>query len=221
MNPSPLSWTGHVLRRIGTELLHRGGIKGTWIDVGAHHGEVTLGCAMQNPGLKVYAFEPNLRAAASLIGRAPNFIVIPMAVAESDGHAELHINTFDAASSMLPMDEDVRSAWIGGQTLQVETKTTVATIRLDTFMNLFNITSVDFLKVDTQGMDLAVIRSAGSRLRDIAKITLEIDVSPKPLYQGAAPKSEVLGFMSSAGFRLVSIEGQSHGQEENLTFARN
>lgn len=209
-----------MLRKIGTELLQRGGIKGTWIDVGAHHGEVTLDCAILNPGLRVYAFEPSLRAAASLIGRAPNFIVIPMAVAESDGHAQFHMNTFDAASSILPMDEDVRSDWIGGQVLQVETVATVATIRLDTFMNLFKITSVDFLKIDTQGMDLAVVRSAGARLRDIGKITLEVDLSPKPLYRGAASKGEVLDFMTSAGFKLVSAERQSHGQEENLTFAR-
>src|SRR5438309_7822870 len=116
------------------------------------------------------------------------------------------------------MDEDVRRAWIGGETLHVKAQLTVPTIRLDTFMNLFNITLVDFLKVDAQGMDLAVIRSAGSRLRDIGRITLEVDLSPKPLYSGAASKREVLEFMSSAGFRLASAESQTHGQEENLTF---
>ena len=217
---SPIKWTGRALQRIGTELQVRSGIKGTWIDVGAHHGEVTLEYAKQNPGLKVYAFEPNFRAAALLIGQAPNFIVIPMAVAESDGQAQFHVNTYDGASSMLQMDEDVRRAWIGGETLQAEAHVTVPTIRLDTFMNLFNIASVDFLKVDAQGTDLAVIRSAGSRLRDIGRITLEVDLSPAPLYRGAASKGEVLEFMSSAGFRLVSAEKQTHGQEENLTFAR-
>jgi FkbM family methyltransferase len=215
---SLLAWTGRALRKAGTELLRISSVEGTWIDVGAHHGELTLGCAIRNPGLRVYAFEPNLRVAASLIGRAPNFIVIPMAVAETDGHAEFHTNTFDAASSILPMDEDVRRAWIGGQALHVDSITTVATIRLDNFMDLSKITSVDFLKIDTQGMDLAVLRSAGSRLRDIRKITLEVDLSPRPLYRGAASKNDVLEFMSSAGFKLTSVEKQSHGQEENLTF---
>jgi len=67
---------------------------------------------------------------------------------------------------------------------------------------------------------LAVIRSAGKRLRDIAKITLEVDLSRQPLYQGSAPKSEVVSFMQSAGFTLISADQQSRGQEENLTFGR-
>jgi FkbM family methyltransferase len=166
----PIELVGRALRKAGTEILRRKGLRGTWIDVGAHFGERTLHFAERNPGLTVYAFEPNLRAAATLFGRAVNYIVIPMAVAESDGQARFYVNAYDAASSMLPMDENVRRAWIGGETLQVEAQVTVPTIRLDTFMNLLNITSVDFLKVDAQGMDLAVIRSAGSRLRDIGKI---------------------------------------------------
>jgi len=76
------------------------------------------------------------------------------------------------------------------------------------------------LKIDTQGMDLAVVKSAGSRLRDIAKITLEVDIKPAPLYAGAPSKDEVLAFLREAGFSLVSVEMQSHGQEENLTFIR-
>jgi FkbM family methyltransferase len=220
VSSSLLSWSGRVLRKAGTLLLERGGTSGTWIDVGAHHGEVTLGHAEQNPGLKVYAFEPNLRVAASLIGRAPNFIVIPIAVAESDGQGQLQVNTYDDASSMLSMDENVRRAWVGGEALQVEAQVAVPTIRLDTFMSLFSIASVDFLKVDTQGMDLAVIRSAGSRLRDIVRIRLEVDLSPEPLYRGAASKDEVMEFMSSAGFRLVATEVQAYGQEQNLTFER-
>jgi len=211
---------GRALRKAGTQLMSSAGMQGTWIDVGAHRGDASLWQAQQNPGLKVYAFEPDLRAAALLIGQAPNFVVLPMAVAESDGHGQFHLNRFAAASSMLPMDEEARNAWIGGQTLEVETVATVATIRLDTFMNLLKISAVDFLKIDTQGMDLAVVRSSGSRLRDIHKVTLEVDLSPRPLYRGAPSKNEVSEFMNSAGFKLVSAERQSDGQEENLTFER-
>jgi hypothetical protein len=74
MNVDPINWLGRALRKTGTEILRRRGTGGTWIDVVAHNGELTLGCAIQNPGLRVYAFEPNLRAAASLIGRVANFI---------------------------------------------------------------------------------------------------------------------------------------------------
>lgn len=215
-----LEFIGRILRRSGNALLKRNSISGIWIDVGAHHGETTLGYANYNPGLTIYAFEPNLRAAASLMGHAPNYVVIPMAIAESDGHAEFHINAFDAASSLLPMDEDTRRSWTGGEALRVESTVSVPTIRLDTFMHLLSLRRVDFLKIDAQGADLAVLRSAGSRLADIAKIILEVDVTPVALYEGAPTKDEIVSYLKDAGFSLVSVEKQSHGQEENLTFLR-
>jgi hypothetical protein len=66
----------------------------------------------------------------------------------------------------------------------------------------------------------SIRRSAGSRLQDIAKITLEVDIKPVPLYAGAPSKDEILTFLREAGFSLVSVEQQNHGQEENLTFIR-
>jgi len=117
------------------------------------------------------------------------------------------------------MDEDARRSWKGGgYTLHEESIITVPTIRLDTFMSIMGISGVDFLKIDTQGNDLAVIRSAGQRIRDIRKITLEVDVTSKRLYRGSPSKQEVLSYLQASGFRLVSSEQQSHGQEENLTF---
>lgn len=218
MEFSPANWAGRVLRRAGNELLRQNGISGIWMDVGAHHGETTLGRANHNPGLTIYAFEPNLRAVATLIGRAANFIVIPMAVAEADGSAEFHVNAFEAASSLLGMDEKARRSWIGGEALRLESTITVPTIRLDTFMRLLGIQRVDFLKIDTQGADLRVLRSAGSRLSDIMKITLEVDISGRRLYRGSASKEEIVAFLESAGFRLENSEKQTHRQEENLTF---
>jgi FkbM family methyltransferase len=155
-----------------------------------------------------------------MLGRAANFVVLPMAVAEKDGCSEFYINRYDAASSLLPMNEESRSSWIGGDALLLEKTITVPTIRLDTFMTTAGIARVDFLKIDTQGNDLAVIRSAGQRIQNIRRITLEVDVTPNRLYEGSPSKEEVVSFLRSVGFRLVSNEQQSYQQEENLTFER-
>ena len=209
---------GTVLSRAGDRIMRLGGIQGTWIDVGAHHGETTLQWAIANPGLKVYALEPNLSAAAALLDRAPNYFVVPMAVAESDGVAEFHINALDAASSLLPLNEAATRTWIGGKGLRVTSVVTVPTVRLDTFMDLIGVSSVDFLKIDAQGADFSVLRSAGSRLRNINKITLEADVTPTRLYEGSAGRDEIIAYLDQQGFRLADVELQCYGQEENLTF---
>jgi FkbM family methyltransferase len=213
-------WNRRALRRFGDKITGRARIEGTWIDVGAHHGETTLRYAKQNPDLRIFALEPNLSAAAKLMGRATNYFVIPLAIAEKNGIADFHVNAFDAASSLLPFNEGALQSWIGGETLRVNSVIAIPTMRLDTFMDLTAIQSVDYLKIDTQGMDLAVVKSAGQRLRDIARITLEVDVKPVPLYSGAPSKNEVVAFLKEAGFSLVTAEKQSHNQEENLTFIR-
>jgi FkbM family methyltransferase len=215
---NPTNLVGRALRRLGESLLQAGTIHGVWIDVGAHHGERTLGLARHNPGLRIFAIEPNLRAAAKLIGRSANYFVIPVAIAERNDSATFHLNEFDMASSLLPLNEDAVRSWVGVEDHKVESVITVPTMRLDSLMELVGITKVDFLKIDAQGSDLAVLKSAGSRLRDVCKIELEVAIAETPLYVGAPTKGEVVQFLESAGFRLEKTESQTHGQEENLGF---
>ena len=59
-----------------------------------------------------------------------------------------------------------------------------------------------------------MIRSAGERLRDIDRISLEVQTTPFELYRGASRKEEVLAYLGAAGFELVEVETQSFDQEE-------
>jgi len=191
-----------------------------WIDVGAHEGELTFPFASVDRTLLVYAFEPNLRAASRIMGRLPNYVVLPIAVAATDGSAELQLNAYEQSSSLLPADDAGVKAWRSELEFKVIGSVTVPTMRLDTFMNGAGIESVDFLKVDAQGLDLEVVRSAGDRLRDVARVQLEATTASYRQYEGAPGRSEIVEFMESKGFRLAEEESQSHGQEANLTFVR-
>jgi FkbM family methyltransferase len=198
--------------------LNRLACGGVWIDVGAHLGTATFEVAQSNPALHVYAFEPNLKLAAQCWGVLPNFTVLPIAIAENDGFAEFHINANAGASSLLPFNPEGLQKWIGGHLLKVESKVKVPTIRLDSFMNAVGIASVEYLKVDAQGGDLSVIKSAGERIRDIKRIMLEVAVTSVSLYEGAATRTDVVTYLQRFGFTLKEVEAQTHGQEENLTF---
>lgn len=191
-----------------------------WIDVGAHLGERTFHIAAQRPGVRVYAFEANLEVASKLMGRLSNYVVLPMAVSETDGSADFYVNAVAAASSLLPFHPPGLAKWIGGETLNIAEKITVPTIRLETFLNRMGIHEVSYLKIDAQGADLAVVRSLGARVSSIRRISLEVQVTDNPLYAGASEKNLVVGYLTEAGYRLVSTERQSFDQEENLTFER-
>ena len=211
---------GRGFRELGTKFLRRQGINATWIDVGAHLGEASLTFARNNPGLRVFAFEPNWKLARQLIGEVPNFIVIPMAVSDRDGYADFFVNAADEASSLLPFSPDGFRHWKGGAELRVESKAVVPTIRLETFMANVGIQSVDYLKIDAQGADFSIVLSAGSRLRDIRMITLEVDVTNPRLYQGSAGRDRIAAYLKDQGYVLTEACAQSFGQEENLTFVR-
>jgi FkbM family methyltransferase len=154
------------------------------------------------------------------MGLLANYVVLPLAVAEQNGSAAFHVNRYDGASSLLPFVPEGLARWIRGGELAVTETVTVPTMRLDTFLDGAGIGRVHYLKIDAQGTDLAVIRSAGERLRDIDRISLEVQTTPFELYRGASRKEDVLEFLAAAGFELVEVEAQSFDQEENLTFVR-
>ncbi len=208
------------MRGAGNRLLDYKGARGIWIDVGAHCGGSSFLHAQNSPSLLVYAFEPNWKLAARLMGKLANFIVLPMAVSDKDGLAEFFINSMDATSSLLPLNEEENDKWIGGGDIRVERSAVVQTIRLDSFMESTDIRAVDYLKIDSQGADFRVVQSLGSRIGDIARITLEVDITPARRYKGSASKKEVVEYLESRGFKLAEVETQTFGQEENLTFDR-
>jgi FkbM family methyltransferase len=191
-----------------------------WIDVGAHMGQNTLQPARENPNIKVYAFEPNLKLAVQLFGVLPNYVVIPAAISTQDGFSDFYLNDDDATSSLKAFNPEGVSQWICGEQLKKNAVIIAPTVRLDTFLASMGIERVDYLKIDAQGSDFDVILSAGERIKDISKIKLEVAITPKQLYLNAHTRAEVIDYLSRYNFILVHREKQSFDQEENLTFIR-
>lgn len=191
-----------------------------WLDVGAHRGEITLPWAKRYRHLTVYGFEPNVPLAARLAESCANFVVVAAAVAEENGVAPLFLTKDSNGASLLPIDAGARAAWIGGEDLELVGERVVPTIRLDTFLDRMHIEHVDLLKVDAQGSDLAVVASAGSRIKDIDTVVLEVALTASPVYRGASDRQSSIAYMERQGFELVHVTTQTHDQEQNLTFRR-
>ena len=211
---------GRIIQHAGNRLAGYKGLSGIWIDVGAHLGEKTFHFALENPKLMVYAFEPNIEVALKRMGLLPNFVVIPMAVSEQDGCVDFYVNTYDQCSSILPIDPNVARNWIENTDLAVQNRICVPTIRLDTFLDLLKIPKIDYLKIDAQGADFSVIKSAGQRLQDIQKITFEVQTTNIPLYIGASRKDETVTYLEKSGFTFLNRETVTKDKEEDLTFIR-
>jgi len=119
------------------------------LDVGAHHGTSTKPFAER--GWRVHAFEPDPTNRAGFVKNLAafdNVTVDPRAVSNVDGE-ELTLYDSEESSGITSL-----LAFTDGH----KPVTTVQTVRLDTFMDEQEINDVDFLKMDTEGFDLMVLR---------------------------------------------------------------
>jgi FkbM family methyltransferase len=60
-----------------------------------------------------------------------------------------------------------------------------------------------FVKIDTQGFEMEIIRGFGSRIRDV--IGWQIELSVEPIYEGQPPMEEILSCMRTNGFALWRV----------------
>jgi FkbM family methyltransferase len=131
------------------------------LDIGAHHGFYTLLCSKRTGSQgQVYAFEPSLRERKALLrhvklNRVRNVSVVALALGNERGQAPLFIvegkNT--GCNSLRPTTEVGMLA-----PMPVEVS------RLDDWMAEHKIKRVDFVKLDVEGGELAVLEGAPALL---------------------------------------------------------
>ncbi|MCV7030341.1 FkbM family methyltransferase [Mycobacterium sherrisii] len=135
------------LDEVGMVFYAIGRTPGTMLDVGAHQGYSAAPFLVRK--WTVYAFEPDPANRAILSKRFPNLTIDPRAISERDGD-EVQLFTSDVSTGISTL-----SPFHSTHT----PTTTVRTVRLDTYIREHGIEQVDFLKTDTEGFDLFVLRT--------------------------------------------------------------
>ena len=78
----------------------------------------------------------------------------------------------------------------------------VNTISLSDLMKLGEFKNIDLLWLDLQGHELAVLESTDPLILKTIRV-IHIEISRKPLYEGAPSHKEITNFMIRNGFKLV------------------
>ena len=178
---------------------------------------------------KIYAFEPAPYMFNILIENHKNDSRIEFhqtAISDENSVRPFRCHQHYGYSSFLEIDNEGEFA----QTLydldpgfdNVTSIIDVQTKRLDTFMQENYIEHIDFLKMDTQGTDLNVIKSLGKMIDKVD--TIEMEVQTKPLYKNSSSKEEIIDFMNKSNFNLILQESNYpdlSDYEERLTFKQN
>ncbi len=183
------------------------------VDVGARWGATSAWFRL--PGLaRLYGFEPDAEECARLASILdPNTdTFFPIALGSHDGEATLHVTAEPACSSIYPPSEWMRSrfpslteAMRPVRTIQVPTQ------RLDTWASQQQIDRIDFIKLDTQGAELDILRGAEKSLDKV--LGIEAEVIFNPLYDGQPVFSDVDAFLRKRGFHLWRLDSLAHYAE--------
>ena len=176
----------------------------------------------------IYAFEPNhtnLKKLRNNCGNIRNYNIIDKAVSDIEGTINFYESNYTNSSSLLPFTDSVKRWKNPTPTLpQLSTVNTylVKSIRLDSFIKEYNISQIiDFIKIDTQGHDLNVIKSLGDNIFNVREILCEVQIVNYELYKGQANKKDLLEYLESKNFSIRKVQPWSHNQEENIWFTNN
>lgn len=171
------------------------------VDVGANEGQFILKVG-EIASISALCVEPGPDAFLRLIdnvGQMANIKAIQVAVAEEGGDRAFFLSESDVGSSLLRPVADPASQW--ARTIATSV---VRTERLDVLLGPDE-TMVDLLKVDTQGTDLGVLRSAGGLLVPARIRAVLVEVNFHSLYEHQDSFSDIISFMDSRGYFLAEI----------------
>jgi FkbM family methyltransferase len=176
------------------------------LDIGANDGGYALTMRREGFNGRIVSFEPQTATFAQLADSArqdPLWEVRNVAVGREDGVAELHVAGNSMSSSLLPMRERHLAAAPDSGYVASEQ---VPVVTLDALRReILDPSDRAFLKLDVQGLELAVIDGAAATLRQVH--AMEIELSLFPLYEGDPPLDDVLRRLDEEAFNLLSFHG--------------
>lgn len=177
------------------------------VDVGANRGQFSLAARHFHPSARIVAFEPLASAAEvyeKAFGRDRRVRLHRTAIGPDRGPVLMQRSGREDSSSMLPIAGLMSELFPGTQAVGTE-KIDVAP--LTDFVTQSDFDGPALLKIDVQGFELEVLKSAEPILPFFDRIYVE--ASFIPLYTSQPLAGEIIDYLHSRNFRLAGFMNPS------------
>jgi FkbM family methyltransferase len=126
----------------------------------------------------------------------------PYFIADREAPVTFHLYKQGGHSSVFPPGREF-AARFAGEDFGILRSVQVEGTSLDVVYQKENLAPPDFLKLDTQGSELACLRGASGILRGVCMA--EVEVEFLPIYEGQPLFHDVMKFMTEHGFELLYL----------------
>jgi FkbM family methyltransferase len=167
------------------------------LEAGADTGSDTLEMIKLWPEAKIYAFEPlpaSFQKLQELTSPYPDIHCYNSALSEKDGREIMYVSNTLSSSSLKEPKEHLRQH----PEISFPDKLMVDTVTLDRWAETAGIKKIDFLWLDLQGMELAVLKAAETILSTVKVIQTEVSLLEN--YTGAPLYGELREYLLTRGF---------------------
>ena len=162
---------------------------------------------------KVYGFDPDQeechRLQASYHYMPPGFVTcIAMGLAGKNGRRNLHVTKDPACSSLHPPIQFLVDNYPALKCITPKREVKVSVITLKQWAEDYNVNVIDYIKIDTQGSELEILKGAD----DILHLTrcIDIEVEFNPIYEGQTLFGETDTYLRAKGFQLWRLSNLVH-----------
>jgi 2-O-methyltransferase len=175
------------------------------IDAGAYDGKDSIAMAKKWKGSQVYSFEPIPHLYKNLqrnTNKIPNIKCFQLALAGTNGSVKMYVSDGkeNGSSSLLMPKEHLN---VHPQ-ITFDEQIMVTGITIDHWAELNNITNIDFLWLDLQGLELEVLKSSPKILKTVKVIHAEVSLIET--YEGVPLYSELRDWLEKEGFTVIKEE---------------
>lgn len=173
------------------------------IDVGANRGQFGLAALSVFPNCKYICFEPiedAYKALKNVLIFKKDISIYNSAIGNSNSEMEMNISQSEDSSSLLTITELQDEIFPGTKKKNTQI---VNLSKLTDFISFNELNNNSLIKIDVQGFELEVLKSASDLLNKIKYVYVEC--SFRELYKNQASANDIINLLAANDFKLSGI----------------